>query len=90
MRLIEFFQNKEAYDSEENLSQKQSIFIPPRNRDKDLDHQIDVLDNFNLEKMESKSRRNPSHTEQKELSKLMNDETIVIKPADKGITVVTF
>ena len=45
LQLAEFFLNKEANDSEENLFQKQSTFIPPSNRDKDLDHQIDVLNN---------------------------------------------
>ena len=51
---------------------------------RDLDHQIDVLNNLNLEK----SKNNLSNMEQKELSKLTNDETIVIKPEDKGWAVV--
>ena len=34
--------------------------------------------------METKSKSNLSNMEQKELLKLSNDETIVIKPADKG------
>ena len=34
--------------------------------------------------METKSKSNVSNMEQKELSKLSNDETIVIKPANKG------
>ena len=89
MRLAEFFQNKEANDSE-NLFQKQSTFTPPRNKDRDLDHQIDVLNNLNLEKIETKCKSNLSNMEQKELSKLNNDETIVIKPADKGGVVVIF
>ena len=42
--LAEIFQNKEASDSK-NLFQMQSTFTPPRNRDRDLDHQIDVLNN---------------------------------------------
>ena len=65
LRLPEFFQNKEANDSEENLFQKQSTFTPPRNRDRDLDHQIDVLNDFNLGKMETKSKSNLSNLEQK-------------------------
>ena len=69
LRLAEFFQNKEANDSEENLFQKQSVFIPPLNRDRDLDHQIDVLNNLNLEKMETKSKSNLSNMEQKELQR---------------------
>ena len=34
--------------------------------------------------METESKSNFSNMEQKELSKLSNDKTIVIKPADKG------
>ena len=38
--------------------------------------------------METKSKSNLSNMEQKERSKLSNDETIVIKPADEGGAVV--
>ena len=38
--------------------------------------------------METKSKSNLSSVEQKELSKFSNDETIVIKPADKWGAVV--
>ena len=38
--------------------------------------------------METKCKSNLSNMEQKELSKLTNDETIVIKPGDKGWAVV--
>ena len=84
LRLAKFYRTKEANDSEENLFQKQSTFTPPRNRSKDLDHQIDVMNNLNFEKMETKSKRNLCNMDQKEVPKLSNDETIVIKPADKG------
>ena len=87
LRLAEFFQNKEANNSE-NLLRKQSTFTPRRKRDRELDHQIDVLNNLNLEKIETKFKSNLSNMEQKELSKLTNDETVVIKPADKGGAVV--
>ena len=36
LRIYEFFLNKEANYSEENLFQKQSTFTPPQNRNKDL------------------------------------------------------
>ena len=55
-----------------------------RNRDRDLDHQIDVLNNLDTDKMEAKSKSNLYNTEPKELSKLSNDESIVIKPTGKG------
>ena len=38
--------------------------------------------------METKSKSNLSNMEQKDFLKLSNDETIVIKPADKGGAVV--
>ena len=40
-----------------------------RNRDRDLDHQIDVLNNLDTDKMEAKSKSNLYNTEPKELSK---------------------
>ena len=86
--LLSFFQNKEANDSEKSPFQKRSIFTPPRNRDKDLHHQNNVLNNLNLEKMKTKFKSNLSYMEQKELSKLSNDETIVIKPPKKVGAVV--
>ena len=55
-----------------------------RSRDRDLDHQIDVLNNLDTDKMETKSKSNFYNTEQNELSKLSNDESIVIKPTAKG------
>ena len=39
---------------------------------------------LNIKKTETKSKINLSNTEQKELSKLRNGDTIVTKPADKG------
>ena len=88
MRLAEFFQSKEANTSEENLFQKQSTFIPHGNRGRNLHHQTDVLNKLNFEKVEKKSKSNLSDMEQKELSKIINDEITVIKPTNKGGAVV--
>ena len=88
MRLAEFFQSKEANTSEENLFQKQSTFIPHGNRGRNLHHQTDVLNKLNFEKVEKKSKSNLSDMKQKELSKIINDETTVIKPTNKGGAVV--
>ena len=49
LQLAEFFQNREASSSEENLFQKPSAITSLRNRERDLDHQVDVLKNLNLE-----------------------------------------
>ena len=56
--------------------------------ERDLNHKIDVLNNLNLEKIETNFKSSLSNMEQKELWKLSNDETIVIKSADKGGAVV--
>ena len=88
LQLAGFFQNKEVNDCKENLFQKSSTFTPRRNRDRDLDHQINILNSLIVEKTEAKSRSNLSYMKQKELSRLSNYETIVIKPGDKGEVVV--
>ena len=58
--LAEFFQNKEGTNSEENLFQKQFTFTLPRNRDRDLDHQVDALNNKNFVEIDTKSKSNLS------------------------------
>ena len=65
--------------------QRKSFFqkLSSFNRDRDVGHQINVLNNLNLEKRQTKSKSNLSNAEQKELSKYRNDKDIVIKPAYK-------
>lgn len=46
------------------------------------------MNNLNRKKLETKSVSNPYIKEQKEFSKLRNDEAMVIKPKDKGAAVV--
>ena len=61
----------------------QSTVTLSRNRNRDQDNQTDDLNNLNLEKMKTRSKRNLSNMEQKELLTLRNDETMVFKLADK-------
>ena len=68
--MLSFSKTKKASDSEENLFQKQFIFNPPRNKDGNLDHQIDVQISLNLEKLEKKSKCNLSKMEQKNTFKI--------------------
>ena len=67
---------------------KNNLLLPHFETDRELDHQIDVLNNLHLEEMETKSKSNLSQTEQKEPSKLSYNKTIVIKPTDMGGVVV--
>ena len=68
--MLSFSKTKKASDSEENLFQKQFTFNPTRDKDGDLDHQIDVLISLNLEKLEKKSKYNLSKMEQKNTFKI--------------------
>ena len=62
LRLADFFQSKETNDSEKSLFQ--NLPLPPTpNRDRGLDHQTDILNSLNLEKMEKKSKSNLSNME---------------------------
>ena len=88
LRLTEFFHNAPENNNLQNLFKTKSHFTPSTNRDSDLHHQIDSLNNLDLEGMDISSKSNLSKTEQSELSKLINDKTIIIKPADKGGAVV--
>ena len=60
------------------------------NRKRDLDHQIDILNNLGLEGLDICSKNNLSKMEQSEWPKFINDRTIIIKPADIGGTTVIF
>ena len=56
-------------------------FRPSRNRDRDLDHQIDILNNLDLKGMDICSKSNFFKMERSELLKLKIK--LKIKPADK-------
>ena len=58
-----FFWKSKAKDAEENLLHKQY-----------LHYQIDVLNNLDLQKMETKSKSSLSNIKERELSKVNNDE----------------
>ena len=88
LRLTEFFHNAPENNNLQNLFKTKSHFIPSKNRYRDLDHQIDVLNNLDLEGMDISSKNNLSKIEQSELLKLINDKNIIIKLADKGGAVV--
>ena len=85
---IEFFHNAPENNNLQNLFKTKSNFTSSRNRDRGLDHQIDTLNNIDLEGMDIFSKNNLSKMEQSELSKLINDKTIILKPADKRGAVV--
>lgn len=67
LRLVEFFKTKNQMILRKYFP-KTIFFLPPVETDRDLDKQIDVMNNLNLEKM-AKSKTNLSNIKQKELLK---------------------
>ena len=80
----EFLHNASENNNLKNLFRAKSNFAPSRNRDRDLDHKIGIQNNLDLEGLDICSKNNLSKMEQSELSKLISDRTMIIKPADKG------
>ena len=102
LRLREFFnaKNSEENDSEPNACENnfdyikrnsgpKSTFVPPSGRDTSLDFYIDSITNEILQNEKKyKFTPNLSPEELEALKQLRSDNSIVIKKADKGSTVV--
>ena len=86
--MTEFFCNTSENSFSQNGFQTKFNFTPPKNRDMELDHQIDILNYLCFEGMETCSENNLSKMEQSEFSKLINYRTIVIRLAEKGVAAV--
>ena len=87
IRLIEFFDGCE--DKDDSLVRNKSNFVPPQGREELLDNFVLNTINIPLEPIEkSNVKRNISISEQKTITALASDETIIIKQADKGGAIV--
>ena len=87
VRLVEYFDGIE--DDDQSLVRNKGNFVPPQGREELLDTFVKSTTNIPLVPTEmSKIRRNITFSEQKSMSELANDETIIIKEADKGGTAV--
>ncbi|KAL5007663.1 hypothetical protein ScPMuIL_016469 [Solemya velum] len=85
LRLREFF----GYDTstDNSLVRNKSNWAPNRGRDSHLDCFIDTITKFPITNSKN-FKQNISKAEQRALEKLKQDETIVIKEADKGGAIV--
>ena len=94
LRLAEFFEDDEVSSSSESddcdengsLVQNKSKFNPPHNRDKQLETYINFVHGHLLQPQTTKP--NLKQNENQALLSLKNDDSIVIKEADKGGAVV--
>ena len=70
------------------LVKNKGTFHPPRNRNKMLDIVVDYLNNQNFDNAATKNKSNISKNEWEAIKSLKENDSIVIKEADKSGTVV--
>ena len=101
LRLKEYFSNRNEttneesneesvdYEYKKSFKKSKSTFIPPAGRDPTLDFYIDAITKELLsDKKKYKYQSNLSNEEHQSLNSLREDQSIVIKKADKGSTIV--
>jgi hypothetical protein len=86
VRLKEFFYDKDTgeYVEPETWKKRKSYSTPNSGRDRWLDTYIEVVKNDVLQGMNKSCKLNMSQKGQDALTYLLNDESVVIRPADKG------
>ena len=83
VRLVEYFKGTE--DEDESLVRNKSNWIPPKGRDRELDTFVSHVTDIPLTGNDkSKIKHNLSQPQQKSIKSLTDDNTIIIKEADKG------
>jgi len=91
MRLKEYFHDKQNDQEKDNIKpwmKKKSRFTPTPGREKSLDTYIDAVKREILYGLKDRVQSNISDKESKALQSLLNDSSIIIRPADKGSGVV--
>lgn len=86
--MAEFFLDTDNDD--ESIVSNKSDFMPPKGRNQYLDKFIDTVKTFPIEQLSGKNtfRNNINKLEWDAIENLKNDESIIIKEADKGSAVV--
>lgn len=98
MRLTEYFYHKNEENrldkdedqevKEKEWMKKKSSFTPKPGRDKWLDMYIDVVKNDIVQSLKTNINMNITPSESRALKELLDDDEIVIRPADKGSGIV--
>ena len=103
MRLREFFYDDNVEDSNvekhgnteccsfENVIEsrkRNKIWMPPAGRDQALDLYIQIVKDDILKGIKKNGKMNVTVTEEQALKSLLNDQSIIIRPADKGSGIV--
>ena len=92
VRLREFWHNREDADSDnintEDNTYKESKWTPPKGRDPCLDLYIEEVAREILQRSHRKVKGNLTKGEERALCDLIEDRSIIIRPADKGSGIV--
>ena len=92
LKLTGYFANENDITSDEEtypLVENKGTFHPPRNRNKPLNIVVSYLSNQNFDNIVTKNKSNISKNEWEAIKSLKENDSIVIKEADKkGRTVV--
>ena len=67
---------------------EKKIWMPPIGRDRMLDLYIELVKEYIIQEITTNNKSNISTEERKGLRDLMNDESIVIRPADTGSGII--
>lgn len=90
MRLKEYFYTDENnnFDTGEILFKKRSTWTPDKGRDKWLDSYIQEVKDDVIKGLHRDFKMNITSSEEKAMKDLLNDTSIIIRPADKGSGIV--
>ena len=84
VRLVEYFEGNED-ESDQSLVRNKSNWIPPKGRDSDLEAFVTNVTDIPLTPNDkSKIKHNLPKSQQNSIKSLTDDESIIIKEADKG------
>lgn len=84
LRLLEYFSKNEEPISDNPLAKNKSNFVPPKSNNEHLTVVLESLLKLVDSTPSTKCRSNISKAEKAALNDLKNDESIIIKHADKG------
>ena len=87
LRLLEYFHDREE-DEDDSLVKNKSDFVPPKHRNAALEKFISNMENTPTKSRNPSYKENISKHQRAAIKRLSEDNSIVLKEADKGGSVV--
>ena len=84
IRLVEYFEGNK-YENDESHVRNESNWIPPKDMDRDVESFISIVTDIPLTPNKKSSiKHNSSKSQQNSIKSLTDDDSLIIKEADKG------